>query len=307
MAAPRNYSIFDIYEFISTDQSAVNFLQARNVIRSNEHCPRCGQLLRISQYNSNKNVGYILLCPGRNCRARKSIIVHTFFENLHFPLRKYIALIYYWSSQTPISTAIEHLQISKPTLIDHYNFIRDICSWKLLQEPIQLGGPDIIVQIDESVFIKAKYNIGHALQRPQRWVFGIYDTVLKRGYLCFVVRRDADTLLPIIQRVVKPGSIIHSDQWAAYNSILELPHPQPYRHLTVNHSRNFVDPQTGVHTNNVEALWSRCKKRFKQMNGTADDLVSSYIDEFMWRQFYGSTSSEAFDNILQHISERYPV
>ena len=90
-------------------------------------------------------------------------------------------------------------------------------------------------------------------------------------------------------------------------AFLELPHPQPYRHATVNHSQHFVDPQTGVHTNNVEALWSRCKNRFKQMNGTSDNLIPSYIDEFMWRQFYGSTASEAFDNILLHISQRYPI
>ena len=107
-----------------------------------------------------------------------------------------------------------------------------------------MGGPGIVVQIDESVFVKAKYIIGHAMQRQQRWVFGIYDTHTQQGFITFVYSRDEATLLPIIQQIVIPGSIIYSDQWAAYNGITRFPHPQPFQHFTVNHSANFVDPQS---------------------------------------------------------------
>ena len=65
-----------------------------------------------------------------------------------------------------------------------------------------------------------------------------------------VDKRDADTLLPIIQSVVQPGTIIHSDQWRAYYRIQEKLHLE---HATVNHSVNFVDPETGVHTQTIES------------------------------------------------------
>jgi hypothetical protein len=39
-------------------------------------------------------------------------------------------------------------------------------------------------------------------------------------YMETVDKRDAATLLPIIQRVVKPGTIIHSDQWKAHTVAL---------------------------------------------------------------------------------------
>ena len=144
------------------------------------------------------------------------------------------------------------------------------------------------------------------MYRPQRWVFGIYDTNSKQGYLTFVNSRDKDTLIPIIQRIVLPGSIIHSDEWRAYNDLRRLPNPQPYRYATVNHSANVVDPITGVHTNHVEAMWSRAKRRFKSMNGTYEELIPSYLDEFMWRERYGDNTSIAFNNLLNHISARYP-
>ena len=49
-----------------------------------------------------------------------------------------------------------------------------------------------------------------------------------------VQRRDAATLLPIIQAHVAPGTVIHSDEWAAYNRVGNLPNVSS--HSVVNHS-----------------------------------------------------------------------
>ena len=68
-------------------------------------------------------------------------------------------------------------------------------------------------------------------------------------------KRDAATLLPIISSHVADGTIIFSDQWAAYNHVRGLPNVSA--HETVNHSVNFVDPMTGVHTQNIESYWNR--------------------------------------------------
>lgn len=119
-----------------------------------------------------------------------------------------------------------------------------------------------------------------------------------------VDKRDADTLLPIIQRVVQPGSIIHSDQWNVYHRIQERLHLE---HGTVNHSVNFVDPETGVHIQTIESCWARTKQKFKTMKGVSPDALSSYLDERMWRDRLGRTTEEPFSNICLHIAEQYPV
>ena len=113
----------------------------------------------------------------------------------------------------------------------------------------------------------------------EQWVFGGYDPQEKKGFLIPVARRDAATLIPIIQQWIVPGSTIHSDVWAAYNQIGNI----GYQHGTVNHTYNFVDPQTGVHTNRVKAMWMRAKNKFQAHHGATNRQMNpDYMAEFMW-------------------------
>ena len=170
---------------------------------------------------------------------------------------------------------------------------------------MKLGGPGVICQIDESAFShKPKYHRGRA-PKSEIWVFGIVDTSFTpgRAYLQIVEDRSAATLLPIIRDVCKPGTIIHSDSWAAYSSIkrdLGFTHQQ-VNHSDVNH--RFVAPD-GTHTQAIESYWSKRKLRVKKMKGIRRNMLCEYLHEFMWRDFFGTDS---FINLLRHISEQYPL
>ena len=131
------------------------------------------------------------------------------------------------------------------------------------------------------------------------------STSLALGYMEVVQRRDAATLLPIINAHTAPGSIIHSDMWAAYSRVQNL--PPVAAHNMVNHSRNFVDPVTGVHTQTIESYWNRVKTKIKRMKGCHAHQVPSYLDEFMWREQHGVTGRDALTNIMRDIALEYPV
>ena len=73
------------------------------------------------------------------------------------------------------------------------------------------------------------------------YVAGLLDWMLGLGlgFMNVVARCDAATLLPTVQAHVAPGTIIHSDEWAAYNRVASLPNVAS--HSIVNHSVTFVD------------------------------------------------------------------
>ena len=117
--------------------------------------------------------------------------------------------------------------------------------------------------------------------------------------------RSAATLLPIIQQHVHSGTILHSDEWAAYNSVQHL--PSVGQHRVVNHSLHFVDLATSVHTQHVESYWNRVTTKFKRMKGVDENMLPSYLDEFMWRERHGSTASTALSSLCRDIALKYPV
>ena len=120
-----------------------------------------------------------------------------------------------------------------------------------------------------------------------------------------VNRRDAATLLPIINAHVAAGTIIHSDEWASYRQVSTLANVSG--HSVVNHSVTFINPTTGTHTQHIESYWNRSKIKLKRMRGCHADQLPSYLDEFMWRERHGQTKRQAFSNILNHISVIYPI
>ena len=82
--------------------------------------------------------------------------------------------------------------------------------------------------------------------------------------------------------------------------------PNVTSHGTVNHSVCFVDPTSGVRTQHIESYWGRAKLNVMRMKGCHAHQLSSYLDEFMWRERHGKMSKDALDNIFRDIAVQYP-
>ena len=87
---------------------------------------------------------------GFSCKGRKSVQDGSFFSKSHLTLQKCFLLMYWWSREYPVKDAANVADVDENTVLDVYRWLREVCSIKLLQTPIVLGGPGIVVQIDKS-------------------------------------------------------------------------------------------------------------------------------------------------------------
>ena len=87
------------------------------------------------------------------------------------------------------------------------------------------------------------------------------DLCLLVPFFEIVEDRSASIFIPIIKRYIKPGSIILSDCWKAYSSLKD----EGYGHLSVNHSIEFKNKDTGACRNLIESTWNAVKNHFPDM------------------------------------------
>ncbi|KII66429.1 hypothetical protein RF11_02073 [Thelohanellus kitauei] len=290
---------FDAFCEIASDAvNSIGFLRHYGILPEEMLCEQCSQKMVEHQRNDiSDKINFVC----NRCNTRKSIRSGSFLKDCKVPIKKFLWVVRMWAhNQIGIAS---FLSISPTTSANMTKSFRKICSWKLSTLNLTLGGPGIIIQIDESVISRAMHNRGHDLLRPKRWVLGMYEATSKIGIVICIPNRKADTLKELIMRHVLGGSIIHTDGFASYKGLETLPVNPPYVHETVNHSLFFRDPLTGAHTNNVEAYWASVKKSFKRGGQTRRILLQPKIDEKMWRERFGKTPEEAFENILSHIAE----
>eukprot|EP00095_Tigriopus_kingsejongensis_P003551 snap_masked-scaffold1639_size32527-processed-gene-0.2 protein:Tk03551 transcript:snap_masked-scaffold1639_size32527-processed-gene-0.2-mRNA-1 annotation:"PREDICTED: uncharacterized protein LOC100214701" len=149
--------------------------------------------------------------------------------------------------------------MAKDIQIDWANFHHDICGQHLLKNPTVIGGVQedengtstpVIVEIDESLLAKAKYNLGRWPE--QRWVFGGVERQTGHCFMVEVPDRRRETLEAEIKGFIRPGTQILSDGWAAYNKVDEFAGGN-YTHSVIVHEHNFVGPSDPtIHTQHIE-------------------------------------------------------
>ncbi|CAG0896799.1 unnamed protein product, partial [Darwinula stevensoni] len=159
-----------------------------------------------------------------------------------------------------------------------------------------LDGDELPEEEDDKVNIINKCNHSRRVDGP--WVFSLKKGLDVRFFV--VERRNAGTLIPIIQREVTPGSHIHSDEWPTYSCLSAL----GFHHETVNHQDNYVNLESGANTQAIERSWLDCKtKILKKMRG---------VVKHMWLSekgliFERSQSSLEKEGIPGTSSTLYPV
>lgn len=290
---------------LQSNQTCMQWLACRRLLRNGMRCAVCNTDCRLNAHAANID-GYRWKCPA--CGARKSVRDGSFFSGSHLTLQQVVILVYCWSRDMPQKDIIHEANIDEKTAVDWCNFLREECETWLENNAEQIGGIDdngdaIEVEIDESKFFHRKYRRGQ--WRQGHWVFGGVERLTGRCFLVEVPDRRAVTLENLVEQYLLPGTHILSDGWAAYANLDQLANGI-YTHSVVIHERNFVDPNdASVHTNVVENMWMRAKRKLKRQFGTSRALFPSYLHEFMFRSRF--RGSDMFSCMLATIAVNYPI
>lgn len=278
----------ELSNLFSSNDDARKYLLERQVFYLSRRCSICHGPASLN--------GNLIRCTTDGCRKSVSLFAHSFFAKSKLKLNETLELAYYWLCGSSYNAALTMTGHSSPTVTEYYRFFRELVSSSLEDIDTRIGGEGIIVEIDESKFGKRKYNRGHAVEGA--WVVGGIERSIERKFFAeIVVKRDAETLLAVIERHVLPGSIVHTDCWKGYDQLARL---FDLDHHRVNHSKEYVNKIDGTHTNTIEAKWGALKRKIS-IRGRVKDRLQSHLFEQIWRNKHSSCLWTSFIDALRDV------
>ena len=70
-------------------------------------------------------------------------------------MKCFCSLLHHWAVDTPLNRTSDLLDITEATVCEWFARFRDVCDWFNRANLYQVGGPGLVVEIDESAVNKA--------------------------------------------------------------------------------------------------------------------------------------------------------
>lgn len=266
------------------------------LLRSMQRCATHNQDRTLVQRQRPKRMQLFWRCS--RCRDQLSSRAGSIFFGALISLGQALTLTLCFAHGLSIDEARRALKwsaspetVTQETVVRWYDRVRTRIVQHTSSER-KIGGPGVIVQIDEALIGRRKYNRGRVVKGT--WVLGM---IAEDGNVRFetIENRKACTLERIILKHVERGSIVHTDEWRAYSRLSVL----GYEHATVNHSVRFVSPE-GVHTQRIESQWRVIRRKFSR-GGIHHSNISAHLAEYVWRRSCRINHTDPFTALIQFI------
>lgn len=289
--------MFEFLHVYGDSETIVNNLREVGLLRTQMLCTKCGDSMRLQVFGGSDGVRFE--CSKAGCRCSRSVRKGSFFENARVSLCSAMLLVHLWAKGYTEKLILDDYEFAIQTVVDWFRFCRDITVEHFGDEQGVIGGPGCIVEIDETIAVKRKYNRGRMLAAG--WLFGGIERRNDGHFNCFmrlVYNRSGAHLKHLIQQHVAPGTHIVTDGWGGYVGLQAL----GYEHCVVIHEENFVSPgDPAVHTQRIEATWGSLKRFIRARGTNKGTFYAEYVCEWIFRRKF----DDVFDAMLTGIRQKY--
>jgi len=214
-------------------------------------------------------------------------------NKLRISPKKWLWIIKLFELELSAKKISEQISLSYPTVLKALYVIR-------LAILANNNGDDLLkgeVELDESYFggrRKGKRGRGAFNKVP---VFGILE---RNGIVKVEAVKDvkAETLLNLTVQTVRRGSIVYTDKFKSYDSLMFC----GYRHLKIDHHKKFSSGK--VYINGVEGFWSYAKERLIKHHGVSKERFPLYLKEMEFR--YNNRNKSVFNLLVNYLTNLVP-
>lgn len=257
--------VTEIVQISFSEQRALKFFQSYCWPEGKRFCPRC----------FHERI-YLLKAGGYRCGAcglSFSDFTGRWLARMNLSAVEWLWIIKLFEIGVSARKAAQEVDISYPSALKAFNLLRTCIVAHGPDSQVLLGGE---VEIDESYFggrRKGKRGRGAKNKIP---VFGILE---REGQVRVEILKDlkAETLLGLTVKMVRRGSIVYTDKFRGYDSLMFC----GYRHLRVDHQKRFSSGK--VYINGLEGFWSFAKERLMKHHGISKEHFPLYIKEMEFR------------------------
>ncbi|XP_045763043.1 uncharacterized protein LOC123865883 [Maniola jurtina] len=296
---------------IHTPMKFTEWLIQQGLVRSEQWCAiHAGNKLKLGMYSDVSKFpysgGYVWIsecCPTRFV----SVFSSSIFEGATFPPSVILKLIYHWACQTNVQNVVQWVKVDNLYVKGLFTWLRAVCTSAIHHHMGLLGGSG--KKIEVGVISLGTTSHDGTQRQVKVEVLGILDPVEKVIRLRAVeplaeyeknYKKRFQKILEPLTGWVHPSSTILTDLTVDKGTLVSM------GFKTVQQSSSHSD-QPAKHSNaNIMEYLRRIVPRMFQntLSLLSRQIIQQFLDELVWREKFGISPGQAFDNIVSHIAEQ---